>query len=247
MLTAFVSLIFSCFILGVEFKYFMENSFLILNEMTNIHGLIHPTPFSDEPNATRATKTLLATLLTILISLNIILSKKSNINNNFSIILISFSILSFLTYIYAIGRSDGGHIKQAFGFPITFIFTYLTINLFLFIDKNIKINKFLNFRAKIPIMFIIVIFVFSLNLNLKNITSYKFRLNNFIEKEDTFFLTKKDVTFVFEAKKIIHNSNCIQLYTNDSALLYLLKKRSCSKYYWPWSYGTEKTQRNNSN
>ena len=50
-------------------------------------------------------------------------------------------------------------------------------------------------------MFIIVIFVFSLNLNLKNITSYKFRLNNFIEKEDTFFLTKKDVTFVFEAKK----------------------------------------------
>ncbi len=243
LLTAFVSLIFSFFILGVEFKYFMENSFLILNEMTNIHGLIHPTPFSDEPNATRATKTLLATLLTILISLNIILSKKSNINNNFSIILISFSILSFLTYIYAIGRSDGGHIKQAFGFPITFIFTYLTINLFLFIDKNIKINKFLNFRAKIPIMFIIVIFVFSLNLNLKNITSYKFRLNNFIEKEDTFFLTKKDVTFVFEAKKIIHNSNCIQLYTNDSALLYLLKKRSCSKYYWPWSYGTEKTQK----
>ena len=33
------------------------------------------------------------------------------------------------------------------------------------------------------------------------------------------------------------------MYTNDSALLYLLKKRSCSKYYWPWSYGTEKTQK----
>ena len=35
---------------------------------------------------------------------------------------------------------------------------------------------------------------------------------------------------------------CVDLHTYDAALLYLIKKPSCSKFYFLWSLGSEKNQ-----
>ena len=82
----------------------------VLKEISDVHGIIHPQLFSEEPNSSRATKTILVILFSVLFSLNLIL--KNDIqkeNNNIKIFLILLSIFAFLSYIYALGRSDGGH------------------------------------------------------------------------------------------------------------------------------------------
>ena len=43
--------------------------------MNYIHGIIHPIPFSDDPNSGRATKTIILILLCLMISLKIIFKK----------------------------------------------------------------------------------------------------------------------------------------------------------------------------
>ena len=37
--------------------------------------------------------------------------------------------------------------------------------------------------------------------------------------------------------------DCVQLFSNDAALLYLLKKKSCTKYYFIWSVGSSNNQK----
>ena len=51
-----------------EFLYFIDNSKNIIAQMNYIHGIIHPTPFSNEPHATRATKTLILIIINLVIS-----------------------------------------------------------------------------------------------------------------------------------------------------------------------------------
>ena len=60
-----------------EFFYFFENTLLIYNYMNYIHGIIHPIPFSDDPNSGRATKTIMLILLCLMISLKIIFKKET--------------------------------------------------------------------------------------------------------------------------------------------------------------------------
>ena len=242
----FVSIIFSIFFiyfsLDKEFYYFIENTFLILKEINNIHGLIHPLPFSDDPNASRATKTLLFILSSLIISFNLILNIRSNVNNNFKILLLTISILSFFTYIHAIGRSDGGHIKQAFGFPIIFFTILIVYYLFNYLNKLLNLESLIEHRLKYVLFFFSIIFLFNSNFDVKKILNFNNSFNEFVTKEDKHFISNEDYEFILEVNKIIDEEKCIQLYTNDSILLYLLKKTSCSKYYWPWSYGSSKTQ-----
>ncbi len=237
-----VSISFIYYFLDKEFYYFIENTFLILKEINNIHGLIHPLPFSDDPNASRATKNLLFILAGLIISFNLILNSKSIVNNNFKILLLTMSILSFFTYIHAIGRSDGGHIKQAFGFPTIFFMILIFYYLLNYLDKLLNLDSLINHRLKYLLFFFSIIFLLNSNFDLKRISNFNNSFNEFVNKDDKYFLSNEDYEFIQEVNKIIDEEKCIQLYTNDSILLYLLKKTSCSKYYWPWSYGSSKTQ-----
>ena len=46
-----------------------------------------------------------------------------------------------------------------------------------------------------------------------------------------------------KSKPLVQNYDCIQLFSNDVAILYLLKKKSCSKYYFVWSVGSTTNQK----
>ena len=221
-----------------EFLYFLENTITIFKEMSHIHGLIHPKPFTNEPNSARATKTLLAIIFTSLVSIHLIFSNNKNFSISFKIFLIFFSLICFGSYLYALGRSDGGHIKNSFGYPLIFISIYLSYNFLLFISaKNIKTNNFL-----IYIFFVFFLFV-SFQLNLKNIITHNERFNTFKNLKDNYFLNNDEIELINELESKVKNYECIQLLSNDSALYFLLRKKSCTRYYFIWNASSKNSQK----
>ena len=221
--------------LGNEFEYFLSNTFLVFKEMSYVHGLIHPKIFSDDLYSARATKTILIILANLIISINLLFKKKYSIN--FSKIIIFLSLISAGSYLYALGRSDGPHIKNSFGFPlitISLFFSYLILRKF---TKKITYNK-----SKIISGLLVILFIFNIELNLKNILSYNKRLKDFIYLSDISFLSNGEKNFINFIKPKLVNHSCIQIFSNDAILNYLLRKKSCTKYYFVWSAASKSNQ-----
>ncbi len=223
-----------------EFFAFKANTISVFQELTYVHGIIHPIPFTDTDNSSRATKNIIVILFAIIFSIDFLISKKKFHGNYFRLILFFLSIISFFSYIYALGRSDGPHLKQAFGFPGIFVITVFTYFL-IYKISNLK-NYFTNSKIIEKIPFIIILCLIVFNPNYTKILNFKERFINYSELGDDKFLNETDKLFVDKASKIFKNEKCIQLFTNDAALLYLLKKRSCTKHYYYWSIGSKKNQ-----
>ncbi len=230
------------FFLKEEFLFFTSNTITILREMSEINGFIHPIPFSDGPNASRSTKTILLILISLLISFGFFFNKRNNLSYRFKILLTSISVVSFLSYIYALGRTDYTHLKQVFGFPIIFFSSYLIFYLFYFIHRKYSFDNYNYKKFLLLLIPTIIIFNFSFNIDYSKIINFKSRFNEYIKLTDNNFLSKKDNDFIDQASLLIKNEKCIQLYTNDAALLYLLKKPNCTKYYFVWIIGSKKNQ-----
>ena len=232
----------SFLILGQEFNHYISNTISIIKEMSYIHGLIHPEPFSDELNSSRATKTLISIITILIISLNLFFNVNRSFSIEFKTFLLFLSIISFLSYIYALGRSDGPHIKHVFAHQLFFFSIYFTYLFLRFIENKKKFNFLLKLK-NIIIFSLLTAILFSLNLNIKNILDYSDRFNKYIKLPDQKFLNKGDVNAINKIKPIIKKYNCIQLFSNDAALLYLLRKKSCTKYYFIWSVGSSNNQK----
>ncbi len=230
------------FLLQNEFTLFVSNTLNVLSEINNIHGIIHPQPFSNEVNSSRASKTLLAILFSLIISINFIFSKKHLDNHHIKIFFVFLSVVGFFSYIYALGRSDGGHIRNAFGYPSIFFILFFSFYFFKLINEKYihKINRYLKL-----ILFFAILTILSINLNLKfkNINEYKKNFVKYIYATDDSFLQNDDIKFIEDASFLLQKEQCIDLYTYDSPLLYLLKKPSCSRFSFLWSIGSEKNQR----
>ncbi len=225
-----------------EFPFFIKNSLYIITEMNYVSGWIHPTPFSSQPGATRATKTLIFILLNLIISFYLFSKKEDFFSNNLKIVLLFFSFLSFLSYIYALGRTEVHHITESFGFPIIFTSIFLVFAVLKFIS-SIKFTKLNDFHIKlISILFIILLPLSIIDLNFNKIKNFKSRLINYVYLNDEIFLKEEDIKFINNIKPILSKNDCFQNFTNDVALNYLLKKNNCSKYYMVFSLGSKKTQ-----
>lgn len=214
-------------ILNKEFSYFINNTLLIFKEMNYVHGIIHPTPFSDQTNSSRATKTLILILICIMISINLISKKKYP--KEFVKLIIFFTIVSVGSYLYALGRSDGTHIKNSFGFPLITFVIFITYFLLKKMKKFSDI-KFLSFN-----FVAFVYLIFSFNIELSNLYTFKKRFQNYIYLDDHTFLSAKEKNLIQFLKPKVKNLECIQIFSNDAILYYLLRKKSCTKYYFVWS------------
>ena len=228
-------------VLSDEFFLFISNTFSVIKEHTHINGIIHPLPFSSEKNSARATKNLLIILLSLIFVINLMLKKRSKYSYNLKIIFLSLSIFCFLSYIYALGRSDGPHIKQTLGIPAIFFIIYFLFRFLYFFSKFINSleSQKKNILFLLPFLFI---YFFSIDIDLKNIKNYSHRLTSYINLNDKNFLHEDDIDFINETSKILENEKCVQLFSNDAALFYLLKKPSCTKFYFVYSIGSSKKQ-----
>ena len=229
LLLSFIIIIWTSFFLisKNEFQHFIHNTYLIYKEMSYVHGLVHPLPFSDEPNSTRATKTILLILICILISISTIFKKKYPIN--FKRVIFFLTLVSIGSYLYALGRSDGPHIKNSFGFPMITVSIFLTY----LILKKIKIISNLNFNM--ISLFLVVYLIFISEIKASNVLSIKERLNNYFYLDDNEYLSQSEKGLINFLKPKVQSFECIQLFSNDAALYYLLRKKSCTKFYFVWS------------
>ena len=230
------------FFLKEEFSFFLSNTINIMREMSEINGFIHPIPFSDGINASRSTKTILSILISLLISFSFFFNLKSRLSYRLKISLTSISLISFLSYVYALGRTDYTHLKQVFGFPLMFLSCYLLFYLFYFIHQKYILNYYDNKKFSTLIVSLILLFFINFNIDYSKIIHFKGRFVEYIELKDSNFLSKTDNYFVRQTSSLIKDEKCIQLYTNDAALLYLLKKPNCTKYYFVWIIGSKKNQ-----
>tara|TARA_A100001011_G_scaffold229606_1_gene237704 strand:+ start:64 stop:1932 length:1869 start_codon:yes stop_codon:yes gene_type:complete len=249
------SFMFIFLVLGDEFGFFISNTISTFKEATLLNGIIHPIPFgggsfrldflnidTTQLNNTRTTKTIIAILFSIILSIRVLLFS-NKINYNSKIFLLTISIVSFLSYIYALGRTDYSHIKQVFGYPL-FFYIILVFHL---ITNQFKIDQFKYFNSiytwqKYSIFLLIIIF-FTLNINFSNLYSFKKRFNDYVALNDESFVDDIDKEFIDFSIKELSSETCVSLFSNDVALLYLIKKPSCTKYYYTYTIGSLSNQK----
>ena len=220
--------IFYLFFGNEEIKDFLNNSFTVSKYTDLIIGIEYPKPFDFESgkHAARGTKNLLLIILNGIFISNMILSKNSKISPSSKLYLLFFFITAYINYRSGITRSDGYHMKQAIFFQ-NILFVTLLINFFIE-----KIN-FLNiqiFKKYMSFSLIIFILLFSIKFfKFYKIINFKDRYSNYISKNDDYFLSNE---YILLRNSISNNFNfdCIQLFSYDMILPYLLKKKFCTKY-----------------
>jgi hypothetical protein len=231
------------FLLGDEFNHFWLNSLYIISEINYVQGIIHPTPFSDQFGASRATKTIVIILLSLITSFYLFSKKENFFSINLKVTLFFFSILGFFGYFYALARTDVIHVRESFGFPIMFVAIFILFFCFKYLSDKQFVK--LNYRIStftIIIFLILAVPFFMIDINLKKILNFDKRLTNYLYAEDELFLNNNDKEFIREASKYLEDVECFQNFTNDVALNYLLRKHNCSKHYIVYALGSKKTQ-----
>ena len=88
-----------------------------------------------------------------------------------------------------------------------------------------------------------IIIFFVGHLNFSNIYSFKDRLDEYSNLNDDHFINDVDKKFINFSKEKFDSEKCISLFSNDVALLYLIKKPSCTKYYFTYTIGSLSNQK----
>ena len=234
------------FAVGIEeLNSFVFNSTNMLkyNEIWN--GIIHPQPFSDDKNSTRASKALILFVINGIFIFKYLIKKKNKLNLNTILFLGLFFIIGIFYYKVGISRSDGGHI--VIGSSINYILFVILIIYELLSSDYIKFKIKLNFNINflMPI-FLLLITLISFNQKNKhsfeNFISFNKRINDFISKESNYFLQKDYLNFINQLRTLTKNENCIQNFNYDSTMYYLLGKKSCTQYYLIFTMATKNDQ-----
>ena len=225
------------FLMGIlpsdELKEFFSNTTNIYKTIDQIHGLIYPAPFSDN---SRGLKTLLFFVVGGIFSIFICLDK-NKFNNNNKIFFLFLFILALVSFKTGLSRSDSGHIRTATGPLMIVLYSY---SIYWIIDNlNLdKFNKISNKNSLILNFLILIIILINFKVyNIKNIISYKSNLNTLVKATDEDFLKNENnryIGLINYYKKISKSDQCLQILTEETALPYLLKKKSCTKYFSAW-------------
>ena len=96
--------------------------------------------------------------------------------------------------------------------------------------KFFKLNRKLSSFLSILVICVIIFF----NLQLNNIVNFKDRFSKSINASDTEYLTEDRIKMVNLIKSEVKNEYCIQNFTEDLILPYLIKKPTCNKYFSSW-------------
>jgi len=228
-----------------EFLGFVANTISIYTTIDIIHGLIYPTPFFS--GDARATRTLIFFVLAGAFVISMALIKKSkfsNLNKIFFVFLFLGSLIFFKT---ALSNSDNGHIKIASGPVLTIIYTAFLYLIFEFFKNiNIKNRKyFINEKLYIfcgTIFFSIIVLNANI-LKIKNIITAPERINKLITYKDDVYISSEYKNLINYYDNLALEDNCVQILTDEVALPFLLKKKTCTKFYLMFIGSPKKLQK----
>jgi hypothetical protein len=226
-----------------EFYLFTLNTINILKYIDWGYGIIYPEPFSSIKNSIRATRSLVLIFICGLIIIRLNFLRSKIFNNNIKVLYIFIFILSIFTYRIALGRSDGPHLIQGSALP-TLLFAILILSLILNFKKLYFLNKIIIFnfkqshffkKVKIKIiyffLFVTFFFLISENKNFKNINPLRFK--KYISLDDKFFIDQNYNYLINELNYELNKNkqDCVQIFNYDMAIPYLLKKKTCTRFY----------------
>ena len=213
---------------NVEIKDFLANAYDVTRDAELFLGLEYPKPFDFDFNqhAARGTRSLIIIIINGIFITHLLLKSDQKIPNSSKLFLFFIFIVSFINYKSGITRSDSYHMKQAIFFNNVLLFTFV-LNFFI----N-QLNAFEKLNLKKYYTYILFIFLILLNfknINYTNLVNYKDRFINYISKSDDVFFSDEYITLKNELNKN-YDLNCIQLFSYDAVLPFLLKKKFCTKF-----------------
>ena len=148
---------------------------------------------------------------------------------------------NIIVFKNGLGRSDAAHIKYSLGFNY-FLISYLT--LYLFLKKYIFNPKYnsVYFVVGFTIVFFQLFYLNKDNSSLKNLKSYKINVENYVSLEDAYFLDEEKKIFLKKYSNQLNKQDCEINITNEPAWSYLLRKKTCSKFYVSWFAASDELQ-----
>ena len=234
------------YIVGIkEFYNLIENFLLIVNNMDLVHAQDYPAPFFSigEQHGTRATKALLLQILAGILVLKSTIFTKDNLPRNYKILLIFIYFLCLINFKNALGISDGYHIKGSTDIQLIIIIFFLVKFILTKFEKKIQHH---NYRVSLLNIIPVLIFSFIFFNNFldiktfKNILSAKERFFHYIKLPDEEFIKTGFSNpvhlnkFLMTFNELNKDEKCVQNFTEDLILPYLLKKPTCTKYFAPY-------------
>ncbi len=236
-------IVFSLF--GYSEIYSMFEQFLqIAINMDRMHGIEYPQPFlsiGDGDHGTRGTKALVFLLLLGFITTTIVFFKNNYFKINEKFLLIIFYGYSIISFKNALGRSDGPHIMLSSDWISILLCYYFLYLIFFYLPKNINFITAKKYIEKIGGLFLIILIL--VNTDFKKVSNYNKNFENYINTSDKTFINKDRVKIIEEISQIINNENCIQNFTADLSLPYLLKKPNCTQFISAWLGSGEKFEK----
>ena len=232
------------FIIGKsEFEQFLDNTISIFLTIEYIQGLIYPTPFWSKD--VRSTRALVLFVITGVFLINILLNNnfKMTSENKFSLLFMYF--LALISFKTGLSRSDTPHIKAGLSFlyiPFYFLVILIISNFFLKIDLLKK--KFYNLIIFCLFTFFLTKIIFFNNQENKfnNLVNFQNSFKDLIYSKDSDYLPKDYSEFLSYYSELTKDEDCIQIFTNETAIPYFLKKSTCTKYYFVYTASSKKVQ-----
>ena len=218
---------------SVEMIAMIEQFLQLAKNIDIMHGLEFPQPFvsiGDGSNGTRATKSLILILIIGLVTISVSFSTNNYLTKNEKILFMLTYIYTVISFKNALGRSDGPHIMVSSDW-INILLVVILIH-FIFVNyfekKNFKDLEIKNFCYLILICMVFFNFNYDIFLNYKN--NYYLNKNN----NDATFITDERKKIIKKFNEIIKNEHCVQNFTGDLSLPYILGKPNCTLFISPW-------------
>ena len=216
-------------------EFFFQIKFII-SISDYLLGIEYPKPFSE--GSTRSTKALLLIILSGIFSINLLFDKKININYETKLVIILLFISSIIFFKSALMRSDTPHIKYSSGFYMFLIYFSSLFYIFYYFEKKKIVQNFLIFiNKKKYFLLVLIIALFSIIIsdqrNIKNLLYIKKNIDILFKAKDEVYLSNKQINFIKRYKQLSNNESCVQIFTDDISLPYLLNKPSCTQFYIP--------------
>tara|TARA_A100000164_G_scaffold56343_1_gene44951 strand:+ start:2617 stop:4452 length:1836 start_codon:yes stop_codon:yes gene_type:complete len=218
-----------------EIISFFDHLKHIVFNIDKIHGLEYPKPFfsiGDEADGSRATRVITLQLISGLIIMSVIFLKNEYFNLNEKLFFIFMYFYCFISFKNALGRSDGPHIMQSSDWQSIIIYFFVIHFIFFYFKKN-KFFKIIK-KSSINLSILIITITILFNININNVINFKDRFLKSINAADSEYLVDDRLMMVNLIKKEIKDENCIQNFTEDLILPYLIKKPTCNKYFSSW-------------
>ena len=223
-----------------EFKAFLDHTKTMSLSIDLMHGIKHPVPFfsiGENVDGARATRGLLLQLTAGLLVVNYLIYDKGKIFSSKKVLFIFLFFLSFVMYKNGLGRSDSRHLRMSADLPILINCFFILNYLLIFLEKKIVTKKLLSRKVffSLSIIFLILFYIINQdNYKIDNIRNFNKNFTNYIHLDDKYFIDQKTIKLLDYYKQITEKDNCVQIFTYDLAIPYLLKKPSCTKYFSSW-------------